>query len=183
MAGYRPKSLNELNDMYDKTITAEKAIIKASRQLHDATESIVPSAAVEAPIQEMPKEETKTVEALSSEVDSLINRFKSEMAAPKVKPVEPAVNKAPVVAEPPKTITFDKEPKPAPEIRTPVPAKSKTHYEIELPGGDAEKSAARSDERTELFEDYMKIMSDDDDDFFSKRESFKKKSKESADEK
>ena len=86
MAGYRPKSLNELNDMYDKTITAEKAIIKASGQLHDATESIVPSAAVKAPIEEKPKEETKTVEALSSEVDSLINRFKSEMAAPKVKP-------------------------------------------------------------------------------------------------
>ena len=177
MAGYRPKSLNELNDMYDKTITAEKAIIKASRQLHDETESIVPSAAVEAPITEMPKEETKTVEALSSEVDSLINRFKSEMAAPKVKPVEPAVNKAPVVAEPPKTITFDKEPKPAPQIHTPAPAKAKTHYEIELPGEAAEKSVARSDERTELFEDYMKIMSDDDDDFFSKRESFKKKGK------
>ena len=178
MAGYRPKSLNELNDMYDKTITAEKAIIKASRQLHDATESIVPSAAVKAPIEEKPKEETKTVEALSSEVDSLINRFKSEMATPKVKPVESAVNKAPVVAaEPPKTITFDKEPKPAPQIHTPAPAKAKTHYEIELPGEAAEKSVARSDERTELFEDYMKIMSDDDDDFFSKRESFKKKSK------
>ena len=54
MAGYRPKSLNELNDMYDKTITAEKAIIKASRQLHDVTESIVPTAADEKAVEELP---------------------------------------------------------------------------------------------------------------------------------
>ena len=43
MAGYRPKSLDELNDMYDKTISAEKAIIKATKQLHDATNKIVAS--------------------------------------------------------------------------------------------------------------------------------------------
>jgi len=105
MAGYRPKSLNELNDMYDKTITAEKAIIKASRQLHDATESIVPPAAVETPVQDLPKEETKTVEALSSEVDSLINRFKSEMTAATEKPMEAAVKKAPATpAVPPEKI-------------------------------------------------------------------------------
>ncbi len=178
MAGYRPKSLNELNDMYDKTITAEKAIIKASRQLHDATESIVPPAALETPVQEMPKEETKAVEALSSEVDSLINRFKSEMAAPSVKPVEPAANKAPTVAaEPPEKISFNKDTKPASEIQPPVITKPKAHYDLEVPGEVAEKATARSDERTELFEDYMKIMNDEDDDFFSRRESSKKKSK------
>lgn len=175
MAGYRPKSLNELNDMYDKTITAEKAIIKASRQLHDATESIVPPAAVETPVQDLPKEETKTVEALSSEVDSLINRFKSEMAAATEKPMEAAVKKAPATpAEPPEKISFDK---PATEGAAPSAAKPKSYYDLESPGEVSEKAAARSDERTELFEDYMKIMNDEDDDLFSKRESFKKKSK------
>ena len=175
MAGYRPKSLNELNDMYDKTITAEKAIIKASRQLHDATESIVPPAAVETPVQDLPKEETKTVEALSSEVDSLINRFKSEMAAATEKPMEAAVKKAPATpAVPPEKISFDK---PATEGAAPSAAKPKSYYDLEAPGEVAEKAAARSDERTELFEDYMKIMNDEDDDLFSKRESFKKKSK------
>ena len=175
MAGYRPKSLNELNDMYDKTITAEKAIIKASRQLHDATESIVPPAAVETPVQDLPKEETKTVEALSSEVDSLINRFKSEMAAATEKPMEAAVKKAPATpAVPPEKISFDK---PATEGAAPSAAKPKSYYDLEASGEVAEKAAARSDERTELFEDYMKIMNDEDDDLFSKRESFKKKSK------
>ena len=33
MAGYRPKSLDELNNMYDKTIEAEKAIIKGTSLL------------------------------------------------------------------------------------------------------------------------------------------------------
>lgn len=175
MAGYRPKSLNELNDMYDKTITAEKAIIKASRQLHDATESIVPPAAVETPVQDLPKEETKTVEALSSEVDSLINRFKSEMAAATEKPMEAAVKKAPATpAVSPEKISFDK---PATEGAAPSAAKPKSYYDLEASGEVAEKAAARSDERTELFEDYMKIMNDEDDDLFSKRESFKKKSK------
>lgn len=175
MAGYRPKSLNELNDMYDKTITAEKAIIKASRQLHDATESIVPPAAVETPVQDLTKEETKTVEALSSEVDSLINRFKSEMAAATEKPMEAAVKKAPATpAVPPEKISFDK---PATEGAAPSAAKPKSYYDLEASGEVAEKAAARSDERTELFEDYMKIMNDEDDDLFSKRESFKKKSK------
>lgn len=175
MAGYRPKSLNELNDMYDKTITAEKAIIKASRQLHDATESIVPPAAVETPVQDLPKEETKTVEALSSEVDSLINRFKSEMTAATEKPMEAAEKKAPATpAVPPEKISFDK---PATEGAAPSAAKPKSYYDLEAPGEVAEKAAARSDERTELFEDYMKIMNDEDDDLFSKRESFRKKSK------
>ncbi len=175
MAGYRPKSLNELNDMYDKTITAEKAIIKASRQLHDVTESIVPPAAVEKAVEELPKEETKSVEALSSEVDSLINRFKSEMTAPKAAPAEPAVTKQ-TSAEPPEKISFSTE-KPKSEIPAPVISKPKAHYELEVPGEVAEKAAARSDERTELFEDYMKIMNDEDDDFFQKHESFRKKSK------
>lgn len=175
MAGYRPKSLNELNDMYDKTITAEKAIIKASRQLHDVTESIVPPAAVEKAVEELPKEETKSVEALSSEVDSLINRFKSEMTAPKAAPAEPAVTKQ-ISAEPPEKISFSTE-KPKSEIPAPVISKPKAHYELEVPGEVAEKAAARSDERTELFEDYMKIMNDEDDDFFQKHESFRKKSK------
>ncbi len=173
MAGYRPKSLNELNDMYDKTITAEKAIIKASRQLHDVTESIVPSAAVEAPAPEMPKEETKAVEALSSEVDSLINRFKSEMAMPKAAHTETVAK-----PEPAEKISLTQEAKPAEEIPAPVViAKPKAHYDLEVPGEVAEKATARSDERTELFDDYMKIMNDEDDDFFAKHESFKKKSK------
>lgn len=178
MAGYRPKSLNELNDMYDKTITAEKAIIKASKQLHDATESIVPSAEIQPKVEEIPKEESKTVESLSSEVDSLINRFKSEMSASVEKKAEAPKPVAPAATQSPKTISFEKDTKPARESAImPNTAKEKSHYELEFPGEVAQKAASKSDERTELFDDYMKIMNDDDDDFFSKRESFKKKGK------
>lgn len=186
MAGYRPKSLNELNDMYDKTITAEKAIIKASQQLHDVTETIVPSESVQPAVEKQQKEETRAVEELSSEVDSLINRFKSEMTAPAVKAAEPPAPKmAATATEPPKTISFEKDKKPAEEsAKAPAPSipaepavKAKTHYELELPGEVIQKAASKSDERTGLFDDYMKIMNDDDDDFFSKHESFKKKGK------
>ena len=65
MAGYRPKSLDELNEMYDKTITAEKAIIKATKQLHDVTETIVPSD-LPAKQPEAVKEDTPSVEEFSS---------------------------------------------------------------------------------------------------------------------
>lgn len=182
MAGYRPKSLNELNDMYNKTITAEKAIIKATQQLHDATESIVPSESQTTMPQELPKEESRVIEEFSGEVDSLINRFRSETTAPQTKKEDSAAVKmtAPK-AEPPKKISFEKEKQAAPKS-TPAPqintaGTKKPVYSLGAPDEVIEKATAKSDERAELFDDYMKIMNDEDDDFFSKRESFKKKDK------
>lgn len=178
MAGYRPKSLNELNDMYDKTITAEKAIIKASKQLVDETQKLEP-----APFEpkENDIESLKGVEELSSEVDSFINRFKSESAAAPAVKKEPAAKKEPV-KEAPQKISYEKKPQPEPHKEAPASdvfsqPKNKSLYTLDTPEEVKEKATAKSDERTELFDDYMKIMNDEDDDFFSKRESFKKKDK------
>ncbi len=185
MAGYRPKSLDELNEMYDKTINAEKAIIKATKQLHDVTETIVPSD-LPAEEPETVNEDTPAVEEFSSEVDSLINRFKEEIQIKESKEVKKAV--IPEVKEPPaatsEKISFEKEPPvqtaPTTESRRTAPtvqSKPKVHYSLEAPDELQQKANAKSEERTDLFNDYMKIMNDDDDDFFSKRESFKKKDK------
>ena len=177
MAGYRPKSLDELNEMYDKTITAEKAIIKATKQLHDVTDTIVPPE-FSANQPETVKEGTPSVEEFSSEVDSLINRFKEEIQSKEIKEVKEAP------AATPERISFEKEEQvqtsPIAESKPVAPAvqsKPKVHYSLEAPGELQQKANAKSEERTDLFNDYMKIMNDDDDDFFSKRESFKKKDK------
>lgn len=185
MAGYRPKSLDELNEMYDKTITAEKAIIKATKQLHDVTETIVPSD-LPAKQPEAVKEDTPSVEEFSSEVDSLINRFKEEIQSKEIKEVKkaeiPEIKEAPAAT--PERISFEKEEQvqtsPIAESKPVAPAvqsKPKVHYSLEASDELQQKANAKSEERTDLFNDYMKIMNDDDDDFFSKRESFKKKDK------
>ncbi|MBR2418893.1 MAG: hypothetical protein IKB12_09700 [Clostridia bacterium] len=185
MAGYRPKSLDELNEMYDKTITAEKAIIKATKQLHDVTETIVPSD-LPAKQPEAVKEDTPSVEEFSSEVDSLINRFKEEIQSKEIKEVKkaeiPEIKEAPAAT--PERISFEKEEQvqtsPIAESKPVAPAvqsKPKVHYSLEASDELQQKATAKSEERTDLFNDYMKIMNDDDDDFFSKRESFKKKDK------
>lgn len=185
MAGYRPKSLDELNEMYDKTITAEKAIIKATKQLHDVTETIVPSS-LPAKQPEAVKEDTPSVEEFSSEVDSLINRFKEEIQSKEIKEVKkaeiPEIKEAPAAT--PERISFEKEEQvqtsPIAESKPVAPAvqsKPKVHYSLEASDELQQKANAKSEERTDLFNDYMKIMNDDDDDFFSKRESFKKKDK------
>lgn len=192
MAGYRPKSLDELNEMYDKTITAEKAIIKATKQLHDATETIVPSELhTEKP--EAIKKDTAEVEEFSSEVDSLINCFKEEIKTPQIKEVvktEIPEMEEPVFPTVPENISFEKEPEPASEPAEPivpikesaavapvVQSRSKVYYSLETPDELQQKANAKSEERTDLFNDYMKIMNDEDDDFFSNRDSFKKKDK------
>lgn len=185
MAGYRPKSLDELNEMYDKTITAEKAIIKATKQLHDVTDTIVPSD-LPAKQPEAVKEDTPSVEEFSSEVDSLINRFKEEIQSKEIKEVKkaeiPEIKEAPAAT--PERISFEKEEQvqtsPIAESKPVAPAvqsKPKVHYSLEASDELQQKANAKSEERTDLFNDYMKIMNDDDDDFFSKRESFKKKDK------
>ena len=185
MAGYRPKSLDELNEMYDKTITAEKAIIKATKQLHDVTETIVPSD-LPAKQPKAVKEDTPSVEEFSSEVDSLINRFKEEIQSKEIKEVKkaeiPEIKEAPAAT--PERISFEKEEQvqtsPIAESKPVAPAvqsKPKVHYSLEASDELQQKATAKSEERTDLFNDYMKIMNDDDDDFFSKRESFKKKDK------
>ena len=111
MAGYRPKSLDELNDMYDKTIIAEKAILSATKQLNNVTETIAPSdSTAEADAEIAIREDAKTVEEFSSEVDSMINRFKEANAGKEVKPLtmaEPTPFIEEPVSEPEEEISFE----------------------------------------------------------------------------
>ena len=190
MAGYRPKSLDELNDMYDKTISAEKAILSATKQLNNVTETIAPSdSTAEADAEIAIREDAKTVEEFSSEVDSMINRFKEANAGKEVKPLtmaEPTPFIEEPVSEPEEEISFEKEIQALSEIKAeekaPVPeiqSKPRQIYSLETPDEIRSKAAAKSDERTDLFDEYMKIMNDDDDDpfAFTKKEKKKKHKK------
>lgn len=81
MASYRPKSLDELNNLYGKAVSAEKAIKEGSTLLGEEVlplpapeEEKAPAAAASAP-------QTK-VESVSSDIDAFIRRFSSEDGRP-----------------------------------------------------------------------------------------------------
>lgn len=185
MAGYRPKSLNELNEMYDKTITAEKAILKATKALEAETQK--PAEKPEKPAESHEVQPSPAVTSLSDEVDSLINSFA----------VQNEKEAASVKIPTPEKITFEKETKPkaeptaepkTPDVpseiqpekeaeKTLAPTKTKVIYNLSTPEETQEKAFARSDERSELLEEYKRIMADDDDDVSPAREPFGKKKK------
>ena len=174
MATYRPKSLNEINNSYDKTITSrnvikvnETAIAAAAEQAISATEAPVEEASFEA--------QPSTVGDLTEDIQKFIREFSAhakkeepERPAPRTMQIRPAAVK-PQAPRKPEKPEIQVEPVAKPEIK-PEPSAEKPEFVM-----TAEKS--------ELFEEYMKIMSDEDDEiYFSKSKSKKKKkSKRSED--
>ncbi len=199
MAGYRPKSLGELNDMYDKTISAEKAIINATKKLSEEAEK--PSD-ISAPAEEK-KEVLGSVPELSVELDSIVSDYSSEPALPSYKEElnDHFVENFSSVTEEPESsdVSFEDSVEEAkklftqslnedsgksrdataePPFEAHIPSEQKAYnpvYTLEAPDEIKEKQSAKSDQRSELFDDYMKIMNDEDDDFLPKYKHKKKK--------
>lgn len=152
MAGYKPKSLDELNNIFDKTMAAEKAIKKSSSLLERE----------EAP--EIPKEpeitedtpdlqQEATPQEITDSVNDFIARLSSEAQA------------QPVKAKP--QLTFIS---PEPIKREPEAKKDVFSLQEDLPT-ETEKPS-----RDDLFSEYARIMSDEDDDIpTEKRRSRKEK--------
>ena len=156
MAGYRPKSLDELNSIFDKTIAAEKAIRKGSSLLEKGEDSFS-SFSVQA-AEDKPKTfsaEEKPSEEITDSVSDFIAKFTVQTQA------------EPVKAKPQMTVI-------APE---PV----KKEYEIlnEAPTTEAQSTPTEAEKpsRDELFDEYMKIMSDEDDDAPAERKLSRKEKK------
>lgn len=141
MAGYRPKSLDELNSIFDKTMAAEKAIKKGTSLLEKGEDSFS-SFAAQVPDefhQELPPQE-KQAKEITDSVSDFIARFTVQTRA------------EPVKAKPQMTVI------------TPEPVKKE--YEIAADDSPSESENTPSEEekssRDELFDEYMKIMSDED---------------------
>lgn len=157
MASYRPKSLNELNNSYDKSIASQNVIKDTASAIDlsafDNTET------VKAQTEEFFKEESLSsgpaCADLSADISDFIKNFgkpaspEDEVPQPRRVPVKPR----PTQPKPVKPVAaVADEPEEAPE---PIAAEPKKQEKSEL---------VITPERSELFDEYMRVMSDDEDD-------------------
>ena len=156
MAGYRPKSLDELNSIFDKTMAAEKAIKKGSSLLEKG-EDIFSS--FSADIKEESLGAESDGEIRSTEISDSVSEFIAKFSAP--------TDSEPVKAKPKMTVISPEVPKKEFEIVENVFAD-----EADAPVREPEKPS-----RDELFDEYMKIMSDEDDESLSEKKLSRKEKK------
>ncbi len=167
MAGYRPKSLDELNSIFDKTIAAEKAIKKGTSLLEKGEDSFTSFSAQDRDdlYQDLSPEE-KQSEEITDSVSDFIAKFTVQTQA------------EPVKAKPQMTVISPEPVRKEYEI-----VNDDYADETEMTQSEAEKS-----NRDDLFDEYMKIMSDEDDDTpaekkLSRKEKKRLKKKEKAERK
>ncbi len=170
MANYRPKSLNELNNLYDKSMAAQNAIKKSGSAIvadSDKKEKTAEHIQQELPINEKTPSQIASDE-LSEALSGFIKTF-GETDSAKDKPV----------IRQPLPITKAVKPTSAPAVK-----KSSDEDEADSSESYPQKSEKkdkpilmRNAERSELLDDYMKIMNDDDDDVAYLKNIIKKKKK------
>ncbi len=164
MAGYRPKSLDELNSIFDKTMAAEKAIKKGSSLLEKGEDGFSSfSAEKNEEDNKAPVGEEKQSEEITDSVSEFIAKFSAQ------------TEQEPVKAKPKMTVLSAEAPKKDLEIESEV-----SSQEPEAPRQETEKPS-----RDELFDEYARIMSDEDDDAptekkLSRKEKKRLKKKEKA---
>ena len=150
LAGYRPKSLEELNSLYDKSINVKNEIDKKASDL-EVKQEIYTRAVPTAPLRETEEQvipEENATEEITGLVDDFIKSFGAPAPVKRVRPVAPATVKAVSSAK------HD-------EVKSPVKQSLPVQSAADKP------KLIRSTERNDLFEDYKKVMDDEDDDDFS----------------
>lgn len=180
MATYKPRKLQELNSMYDKSLEAGRSIKQGSQIAEAESPSVseVPVAEKETVVTPSQTVASATYEIdpnadISDIANDFILRFgtpervaattrlqENETIKAKVKPVSsgPAIKTAVATSKPKQTAT--------PQGETPAPKEPKVRKVTSY--------------RAELMEDYMKVMNDEDDDapsFFKSRRTKKDKKK------
>ena len=168
MASYRPKSLNELNSTYDKSIASQNVIKDTASAIDlsafDNTETV--KAQTESFFKEESISAGPVCADLSEDISVFIKNFgkpaspEDEAPAPRRVPVKPRPTTQPKlvkpaavpVATPVASAAAVKEPEEAP-----APAQSE-------PKKQEKPELVITQERSELFDEYMRVMSDDEDD-------------------
>ena len=153
MANYRPKSLDELNNLYDKSLEAENQIKKSSSRLEDKP------AQTEAAF--LPDEDAlpmkKTAQQIASdEIADQIGSFAKSFGSTDD-------GKKPLAIA-----TVQSKPRPKKKLEAEEPEKKKSAPKESKP------KLIRDPERTSLFENYKKVMDDEDDYNFGEPEKSKK---------
>ena len=165
MAGYRPKSLEELNNIFDKTMAAEKAIKKGTSLLEKGDVVFSPAVSTQDTAEQVNEE--KPSQEITDSVSDFIARFSAQ------------TEHEPVKAKPRMTVII------------PESVKKDEDSLWDIPVQETPASPVRETEKTsrdDLFDEYMKIMSDDDDDFpeekkLSRKEKKRLRKKEKAESK
>lgn len=143
MAGYRPKNLDELNNMFDKTMAAERAIKKGTSLVEKTSENATLNNITE-DIERI-AEEVKQSMGISEEINDFIAKFSYE---------KPEEEKA------------EEKPKPQMTVLVPEQKPEKTSFELFEDTDEAEASVeeAPKADRSDLMDEYMRIMNDEEDD-------------------
>ncbi len=172
MANYRPKSLDELNNLYGKSMAAQNAIKKSGSAITaDSDEYEKAADLVQQELQ--PKEKTAS-QIASDELSEALSGFIKNFGESDTAKDKPAVRQ-------PLPIT-----KAVKSASAPAAKKSTAEAEASEPQPQkAEKKEKpilmRNAERSELLDDYMKIMNDEDDDVAYLKNIIKKKKKSKKD--
>lgn len=162
MAGYRPKSLEELNSLYDKSLNLKNEIDKKASDLEIRQEIYTPVAPVVPEAQDVQQE---TSEAPAQEITGLVDDFIKNFSAEPVKRVRPV---APTTL---KTVSSAKKE----DARSPVMQGAPVQG---VPSATHDKPRLiRNSERNDLFENYKKVMDDEDDEEYSRHRLGRKRSK------
>ena len=166
MAGYKPKSLEELNSLYDKSKNVKNEIAQKAYILGEGAASPAAEAPVEAeaPVKEPADGEIASGEQITGLVDDFIKSFGEPVAVKKVRPTM-------VTAAAVKPLASAKI------VETKVPAKETAPVQPVQPVLPEKPKLIRSSERNELFEDYKKVMDDEDDYEYSRHKLGKRRGK------
>lgn len=171
MANYRPKSLNELNNLYGKSMEAQNAIKKSGTAISaDTDESEKITGQIH---QELPANEKTPSQIASDELSEALSGFiktfgesdsgKDKPSVRQPLPITKAVKPAAVAAKKADDSADDTEHQPQQAEKKEKPV------------------LMRNAERSELLDDYMKIMNDEDDDVAYLKSIIKKKKKSKKD--
>ncbi len=196
MANYRPKSLDELNSFYDKTLSSQNEIEANASAIRNEALADEPSISAQV-IDDFFAEQTGEPTGVCADLTEDINNFIANFGKPATAEDEIAIRRRPVVPirirnapTPPKPVKFSSEVDEAPSKTNEAAASpaAETQPVAEAPSPQEVKPEKTefviTAEKNELFEEYMRIMSDEDDDADyskSKASRKRKKSKKSAD--
>ena len=161
MANYRPKSLDELNNLYDKSLNAQHEIAKKATVLEEKTQ---PKVTAFAPENTQPEVKTRE-QAANDQISGYVNDFIKSFGTP----VKPDRTAAATVTASMKTVPIGKPAAPVKENEA-VKAAAEAHTEDK-------PRLIRNSERNSLFENYKKVMDDEDDYDFSEPHKDKRKPK------
>lgn len=159
MANYRPKSLDELNNLYGKSLDAQQEIAKKATVLEEKTmpKETAPSAEERAAAYKIREQEAN--DQIAGYVNDFIKSFGT--------PVKPDRTAAATVTASMKTVPVGKHAEPKQESEA-VRAAAENQSEDK-------PRLIRNSERNSLFENYKKVMDDEDDYDFSDEEKAEKK--------